>query len=848
MVAKLIADFSGNGWCYVSFAVVTDHGSVFTDEFFIQPSTDIRYITSSFLLAPEDTSPEAFGTEAFVIFNVEIYDTYSEGGSETITINITRGRLMTTPLTPLNVEGDTNTTLGFKIASIHNENVTYTNEPATVTIHDSEQNFVHESNTSTNSNGEVFFEWSPSIGPPGDYNLTLTTLGNDAFLPMTQSFSVIAEPPTSRLNIVTSTDTVHCQSPDGSRTEDVHLFVEHLNDADQPITDSIIEWKTSFSEGNLTNLGDGNYESYIPFRTNSGTYQINLTTTNPIYQVASNNTIVEVTKRSLNLNSDSTLYGISGELITIPSVVIDNTDGIVASSIPVTITLSLNSTVIDSVQGLTNENGQFNGTIQIPDWLWGSGIVQIIINESVHYEAYSTSFPLDVYYHPDIISIEILPPILGQDTETHVYLSDPSGNAIQGVQVELHNNESVTLSQGVSDSNGLVILHWFVDPETNPGPARYSFVILGDLLQGVYNTTITTEPIVYYPLRFEPEDSTLSGTRGNQVDIEFMVESEFSSNQSITVTIHEFLDEFSFSYTIQTDTIVTIPLLLSPSYSTGLHIVDLLVDTNGYQFVGTRSFNLVIQGLLSSTINSSSAYYGEQLELDMVVSDEYAISVDIVSIYAYFDGEFTPSIALENVSSNDLLRLPLPFGINPGHHDVFLEIHSPWFLPTNESFTIVVWMRTSIVITMTPNLSYPIIQQTSRSTPTIQPDTSALSISSGSIMSPPPILFNGTTSLELSTARTTSLDNCPRLSSGTSNRSTDSPNRLISSSGNGQSVLSLRDLNDTGFCFLAIISSTDFEVLPNDIIPQSASSGPDMTTSVNKSEFSRIFPVILRTS
>ncbi|MHA1910029.1 MAG: hypothetical protein ACW98Y_22240, partial [Candidatus Thorarchaeota archaeon] len=162
MVAKLIADFSGNGWCYVSFAVVTDHGSVFTDEFFIQPSTDTRYITSSYLLAPNDTSPGVLGTEAFVIFNVEIYDTYSEGGSETITINITRGRLMTTSLTPLNVEGDTNTTVGFKVASIHNENVTYDNEPAIVTIRDSNQNLVHESNTTVNNNGEVFFEWSPA--------------------------------------------------------------------------------------------------------------------------------------------------------------------------------------------------------------------------------------------------------------------------------------------------------------------------------------------------------------------------------------------------------------------------------------------------------------------------------------------------------------------------------------------------------------------------------------------------------------------------------------------------------------------------------------------------------------
>ena len=36
MVASLIADFSPEGWCYVSFAAVTELGPAFADEYFIE--------------------------------------------------------------------------------------------------------------------------------------------------------------------------------------------------------------------------------------------------------------------------------------------------------------------------------------------------------------------------------------------------------------------------------------------------------------------------------------------------------------------------------------------------------------------------------------------------------------------------------------------------------------------------------------------------------------------------------------------------------------------------------------------------------------------------------------------
>ena len=103
MVAKMIAEYDEGGWCYVSFAVVTDKGPVFDDAYFISSSPNIRYFTSSYIIIPEDTSPFPDSITAYVIFNVEIFDKYSQGASETIEVNITRGRIQARAITPLTI-------------------------------------------------------------------------------------------------------------------------------------------------------------------------------------------------------------------------------------------------------------------------------------------------------------------------------------------------------------------------------------------------------------------------------------------------------------------------------------------------------------------------------------------------------------------------------------------------------------------------------------------------------------------------------------------------------------------------------------------------------------------------
>ncbi|MHA2118764.1 MAG: hypothetical protein ACW98J_07580, partial [Candidatus Thorarchaeota archaeon] len=190
MVAKLIADFSNQGWCYVSFAVVTDLGPTFADEYFIPPSPDVRYLNSSYTILPEHTSPNITGAQAFVLFNVEIFDTVSQGAGDNIEITIVRGHLDVTPETPLTVQSGIDTTLTFKVESIHNSSVVYADEIVSLQVEDLNSQLILDTNLSTTTEGLVSMNWNDTLGSPGLYNLSLSSDGNEDFLPFSNSFQV----------------------------------------------------------------------------------------------------------------------------------------------------------------------------------------------------------------------------------------------------------------------------------------------------------------------------------------------------------------------------------------------------------------------------------------------------------------------------------------------------------------------------------------------------------------------------------------------------------------------------------------------------------------------------------
>ena len=322
MVTKLIADFSNQGWCYVSFAVVTDLGPVFADEYFIHPSSNVRYLNSSYTILPEHSTPNTTGAQAFVLFNVEIFDTVSQGAGNNIEIMIVRGHLDVTPETSLIVQFGINTTLTFKVKSIHNSSVVYADELVSLQVEDLNSQIVLDANLSTNTDGLVSLNWNDSLFAPGSYNLTLSGDGNEDFLLFSNSFQITVLPALSNLSIVSSPTFIHSQSPDGSHIEQADFIVEHMDLNLNPVNDSTITWETSFGSGLMINQGNGQYSTTIPFQTGPGNYMVNITAINPQLQTVQETTAINVLPNSLQFSPLQSSWNVTrGQDATIEFVI-----------------------------------------------------------------------------------------------------------------------------------------------------------------------------------------------------------------------------------------------------------------------------------------------------------------------------------------------------------------------------------------------------------------------------------------------------------------------------------------------------------------------------------------------
>jgi hypothetical protein len=299
MAAKLIADFSDEGWCLISFAVVTDIGPSYADEYFISPSPSAQFLNSSYSILPDHTSPGETGVQAFALFTVEIYDTVTQSAGDNIQITINRGHLTAVPLTSLSLEFGSNTSIPLRISSIHNSNIVYSNEPVNLLLEDEYAQTVFFTNTTTTFDGLVYLDWNETIGPPGHYSLTVSCDGNEDFLPMSSSFQLMVLPASSHLTVTSAPETVYCQSPDGDHTNGGRITITHSNLNQSPIIDSIVQWNASFGSGVLTNLGNGSYSDMIAFDVSPGLYRINFTAVNSQYQTAETSIGIPVLANSL---------------------------------------------------------------------------------------------------------------------------------------------------------------------------------------------------------------------------------------------------------------------------------------------------------------------------------------------------------------------------------------------------------------------------------------------------------------------------------------------------------------------------------------------------------------------
>ncbi|MFW9795098.1 MAG: hypothetical protein ACFFEE_12390 [Candidatus Thorarchaeota archaeon] len=509
MVSKLIADFSNQGWCYVSFAVVTDLGPSFADEYFIPPSSDVRFLNSSYTILPDHTSPNITGAQGFVIFNVEIFDTVSQGAGDNIEITIIRGHLDVNPESSLTVQSGIDKTLTFRVKSIYNESIAYADEQVSILVADQSSQTVLDTTLLTTTEGLVSINWNDSLGPPGSYILTLSGSGNEDFLPFSDSFQVAVLPAFSNLSIISAPISVHSQSPDGSHFEQAAIIVEHEDLNLNPLNDSAISWETSFGSGFMTNQGNGLYSVSIPFQTGPGNQFVNITATNPQFQ---------------------------------------------------------------SVQ--------------------------------------------------EVIPIDVLP------------------NSLQ----------------------------------------------------------------------FSPVQPSWNVTRGQNITIEFIIESEIDWNQSIQIQFVEEDDEFIFESDIYPGITNYIEIPAASNHSIGMHIVDVLSISSYYEFQNSSAFILNVIGILNPNISINSAFYGESLNFSVSILDDSYNAVNFVDISLYWDYSPLPFSIINNINSSTILSISLPLWIPPGHHNISFRLESDYFHNFNRTIAIQIWMRTNLsIIISASNVQFMIL-------------------------------------------------------------------------------------------------------------------------------------------
>ncbi len=832
MVAKLIAEYDDGGWCYISFAVVTDLGPVFSDAYYISSSMDSRYFPSFYDIVPDDTSPGLGIATAYVIFNLEIFDQYSQSISKTIEVNITRGHLAITPLDSMNLEYGDNATLDFRIASNINSSIVSALQPVLVEVFDNNSTLVLSNSTFTNSFGDIQLSWNASMGLPGDYSVNISSTSTDAFLPVSETFTLNVQPPSSQMTLVNFTENVYCQSPDGSSVDLVEIIVDHSDKEGMSIEESTVQWTTDFSSGTMNDIGNGRFQVYISFLTTPGLTLVNLTAMNPYYQDCTMNVTVDVLPRNISIDIQSNNVTCGG-ILEVQFMLTDWQSEQVIDLAPLNVSFTVGTT-FQSVIGVSNSSGGFFGMFSVPETSWGSAEIHILVSQTLYYAEQEEIVGIEVFYQPTIDFLVLGSPAIGHNTSLFVNITNPLGEPIQGISVNIYDPLHILVSDGSSSPDGQVNLTWLIN--TGYGSNNFTIQIMQNL--GLYSLEVSEfiELQVLYPLYFVPNNQTWYLTRGGNTTVELSLYTNGTSSQNVSVIFSDNLMEFSIPYNITPDSTTFVSIPLGFNVTNGLREIIVTVLDEAFQPIGKFSVETIVQSRITSNITDIIGYYSTELKFDISSLNDINETLVEVSIRLLVFGDGTLIAEVFNISTTEQISLNLSSEIAPGYHEFVFEISGEWTGIESQIIEVFIWMPTSITITIIADSGGELVPSplTQHQTSTQLPDTTR-TISSGSIISPPPILFNGTTSIEFPTTLETSLISCPKFSSGTNNLSTVSLNFLMALSGNGQTPLSRRDLTEAPVDFSAITSSTDREVLPNEIIPQSAVGDPVRTTSVRYS-------------
>jgi hypothetical protein len=829
MVTSMIADYGQGGWCSISFSVVTDHGSVFNDGYLVSPSPDVRYFSSSYTILAEDTSPYPNPVTAYVILNIEIFDKYSQGVTDSIEVNITRGHLEVDSLSSLIVEANRNATIDFRVVSPFNSSISFNNEPVLVEIYNSLSSLVYSNVTTTDGAGLVHVNWAAVPFSPGNYSVEISGNGSDAFLPFLHTFSMEVVPEFSELVRVDATsDDAFCETPSGSFYDTINITVQHLDESYRVINGSMVSWVTTFASGTMTQYADGTYKGSIPVTTSPGTYEVNVTAVHSGYQDATTSFYLNVLKRTTTQVVNFKQLLSTHELL-IEATLEDWQNSERLGSVPLNVSMQVGNWFSSRV-GTTNSSGVVSVRIPIPPEYWGSGLLFLHIDSTTYYVESNLSLPVDILLEPTILFNVLTPPVRGESMVLEVAIEDPAGLPISGLPIELYDSQGTTLTSDVSNSTGVVWLEWLVPIDTDVGPITFMVTILANT-QFVNMTSVTFQSQVTYPVWISSPDSEWAFVRGETTNVSILAQSEPSMDQNVTIQFQDQSGQLMKQTECCLGQITVLSWSIGINIALGTHTLLLQVLDGNYTILQYQTITVTVLMSISSEISNVTAFYQKYLSFNLSTRNESGQELGTVDLGLCQDENSSPFVSILNVSLENAMRMPLPEWLSPGYHTLYLSISSDMTIEEFIQLDITIWVQTSISISVTSELGGQDVVQKTSNTPVQVPEM-APSISSGSMSLPPPILFNGTTSTELPTTRETSPIIWPRLSSGTSNLSTVIENVLTAASGNGQSVRSLSDLK--AFSLSIIASSTDRDVLPNDITPHSVLAVPDVIVSERK--------------
>jgi hypothetical protein len=829
MVTSMIADYGQGGWCSISFSVVTDHGSVFNDGYPVSPSPDVRYFSSSYTILPEDTSPYSNPVTAYVILNVEIFDKYSQGVTDSIEVNITRGHLEVDSLSSLTVEANRNASLDFRVVSPFNSSISFNSNPVLVEIYNSLSSLVYSNVTTTDGAGLIHVDWAAVPLSPGNYSIEISGNGSDAFLPFLHTFSMEVVPESSELVRVDATsDDVFCKTPSGSFYDTVNITFQHLDESHRMINGSMISWVTIFASGTLTQFADGTYKGSIPVTASPGTYEVNVTAVHIGYQDATISFCLNALKRSITQVVNFKQLLSTHELL-IEATLEDWQSSERLGSVQVNVSMHVGNWFSSSL-GTTNSSGVVSVRIPIPPEYWGSGLLFLHADSTTYYLESNLSLPVDISLEPTFSFNLLTPPIRGESMVLEVTIQNPAGLPISGLPMDIYDSRGTTLASDFSNSTGVVCFEWLVSIDTDVGPITFIVGILANN-QFVNLTSVIFQSQVTYPVWISSPNPEWVFVRGETTNVTILAQSEPSIDQNVTIHFQDQSGQLMKQTVCCLGQATALSWSISIDIALGTHTLFLQVLDGNYTILQYQEITVTVLMSISSEISNITAFYEKYLSFNLSTRNESGQELGIVDVGLCLDEHSSPFVSILNASPENMIQMLLPEWLSPGYHTLYLSISADMTIEELIQLGITIWVQTSISISVTTEFGGQDVVQKTSNTP-IQGPEMISSISSGSMSLPPPILFNGTTSTEPSTARETSPIICPRLSSGTSNLSTVVENARTAVSGNGQSVRSLRDLK--ALLLSIIASSTDRDVLPNDITPHFALVAPDVIVSERK--------------